>query len=106
MILLYTTLEAFANLFSSAGLWLVVWVVILFGFSVFIFRITRTPKKPRPWMLRKDECPFCGSDLFGTTREYQRLYLLETVSPETKYLCISCDKEKVSGLLSILGEGR
>lgn len=106
MLLLYNTLEALANLFSSAGLWLVAWVIILFGFSTFIFRMTRTPKKPRPWVVRKGECPFCGSELFGTTREYQRLYLLETVSPETKYLCISCDKEKISGLLGILGEGR
>jgi hypothetical protein len=106
MLLLYTTLEALADLFSSTGLWLVAWVVILFGFSAFIFRMTRTPKKPRPWVVRKGECPFCGSELFGTTREYQRLYLLETVSPETKYLCISCDKAKISGLLGILGEGR
>jgi hypothetical protein len=106
MILLYKTLEALANIFSYTGLWLVVWVAVLVGFSIFILRLTRTPKKPRPWVVRKGECPFCGNELFGTTREHQRLYLLETVSPESKYLCMSCDKEKVSGLLSILGEGR
>lgn len=106
MILFYKTLEALTTLLSYAGLWLVVWVAILIGFSTFIFRMARTPKKPHPWVVRKGECPFCGSELFGTTREYQRLHLLETVSPDTKYLCISCDKEKVSGLLSILGEGR
>jgi hypothetical protein len=106
MILLYKTIEALASIFSDAGLWLVVWVVILVGLSAFLLRMARTPKKPRPWVVRKGECPFCRSELFGTTREYQRLYLLETVSPETKYLCMGCDKEKVSGLLSILGEGR
>lgn len=106
MILLYKALEAFANLFSHTGLWLVVWVAVLVGFSAFLLRLTRTTKKPRPWMVRKGECPFCENELFGTTREYQRLYLLETVSPESQYLCMSCDKEKVSGLLSILGEGR
>jgi hypothetical protein len=106
MILLYKTLEALANLFSHAGLWLVVWVAALVGFSVFILRMARAPKRSRPWVVRRGECPFCGNELFGTTREYQRLYLLETVSPESKYLCTGCDREKVSGLLSILGEGR
>jgi hypothetical protein len=106
MNLLYKTIEALANIFSHTGLWLVVWVAILVGFSIFILRLARTPKQPRPWVVRKGECPFCSNELFGTTREYQRLYLLETVSPESKYLCMSCDKEKVSGLLSILGEGR
>jgi hypothetical protein len=106
MIFLYKTLEALANIFSNAGLWLVVWIAILVGFAAFIVRMARAPKQPRPWVVRKGECPFCGSELFGTTREYQRLYLLETVAPESQYLCISCDKEKVSGLLSILGEGR
>ncbi len=106
MILFSKTLEALAALFSYAGLWLVLWVAVLVGFSVFIFRMSRTPKKPRPWVVRKGECPFCGSELFGMTREYQRLYLLETLAPESKYLCMSCDRNKVSGLLSKLGEGR
>jgi hypothetical protein len=106
MILVYKTFEALAALFSHAGLWLVVWIAVLVGFSVFIFRISHVSKKPRPWVVRKGECPFCGNELFGTTREYQRLHLLETLAPESKYLCISCDKEKVSGLLSRLGEGR
>jgi hypothetical protein len=105
MILLYKTLEALAALLSYTGLWLVIWVAVLVGFSAFIFRISRTPKKPRPWVVRKGECPFCGSELFGTTREYQRLHVLETLTPESKYLCISCDQEKVSGLRSRLSEG-
>ena len=103
MELLYETLEALASFFSNAGLWLMLWVVVLIGFSVFFLRMSRTPKKPRPWVVRKGFCPFCDSDLFGTTREYQRLHLLETLSPESKYLCINCDREKVSGLLSKLG---
>jgi len=106
MILLYKTLEALANIFSYTGLWLVVWVAGLVGFSVFIFRTSRAAKKPRPWVVRKGECPFCGNELFGRTREYQRLHLLETLAPESKYLCTGCDKEKVSGLLSSLGEER
>ncbi len=106
MILLYKTLNALAALFSHAELWLVLWVVALVGFSVFIIRISRTPKKSRPWVVRKGECPFCGSGLFGTTREYQRLPLLETLAPESKYLCTRCDQEKVAGLLSTLEEER
>ncbi len=106
MIFLYTVLESLAALFSSTGLWLVVWVAVLVGFSVFIFRISRTLQKPRPWIVRKGECPFCGSELFGTTRVYRRLHLVETLPPESKYLCLSCDKEKVSGLLSKLSEER
>ena len=106
MILLYKTLEALANIFSYTGLWLVIWVTVFVGFSTFIFRTSRAAKKPRPWVVRKGECPFCGNELFGTTREYQRLHLLETISPESKYLCTGCDREKVSELLSILGEGR
>ncbi|MGQ4810582.1 hypothetical protein NKDENANG_04061 [Candidatus Entotheonellaceae bacterium PAL068K] len=106
MTLLYKVIESFAVLFSSTGLWLVVWVAVLVGFSAFIFRISRTPKKPQPWTVRKGECPFCGSELFGTTREYRRLHLVETLPPESKYLCLGCDKEKVSGLLSKLSEER
>jgi len=101
MILLYKTLETLANMFGNAGLWLLVWILVLIGFALFIFsRMASTPKKPRPWVVRKGECPFCGSELFGTTRDYQRLYLLETLSPESKYLCINCDREKVADLLS------
>jgi hypothetical protein len=106
MILLYKTLEALAALFSHTGFWLVVWVAVFIGFAMFIFRISRTPSKPRPWTVRKGECPFCGHELFGTTREYQRLHLLETLPPESKYLCTGCDQAKVSGLLSMLGEER
>ena len=106
MIVLYKSLEGLVALFVNVGLWLAVWVAVLVGFSVFIFRMSRTPKKPRPWVVRKGECPFCGSELFGTTREYQRLHLLETLAPENKYLCIRCDLEKVAGLLSRLGEER
>ena len=102
MILLYQTLEALANIFSHAGLWLMLWIAILVGFSVFIFRMSRTPKRSHAWVVRKGICPFCENELFGTTREYQRLYILETLSPESKYLCTSCDREKVSGLLSKL----
>jgi len=100
MIFLYKTLETCANLFSNGGLWLLVWILILIGFSLFILRMASTPKQPRPWMVRKGECPFCGSELFGMTRDYQRLHLLETLSPESKYLCTNCDREKVADLLS------
>ena len=103
MILLYETLDALANLFSHTGFWLVMWVIILIGFSIFFLRLSRPQKQPRPWVVKKGVCPFCESDLFGTTREYQRLHLLETLSPESKYLCINCDRDKVSGLLSKLG---
>lgn len=103
MNLLYGTLDAFASLFSNIGLWLVLWVVVLMGFSFFLWRINRTPKPSHQWVVRKGACPFCNHELFGTTREYQRLNLLETLAPESKYLCTSCDREKVSGLLSKLG---
>ena len=100
MILLYKTFETVANTFSNGGLWPLVWILVLIGFALFILRLASTPKKPRPWVVRKGECPFCGSELFGTTRDYQRLHLLETLSPESKYLCTSCDREKVADLLS------
>ena len=103
MVLLSKTLEAFASFFSNTGLWLVLWVIALVGFSAFLWRINRSPKEPKSWVVRKGACPFCNSELFGTTREYQRLHLLETLSPESKYLCTTCDQEKVSGLLSRLG---
>jgi len=103
MTLMYGTLEALANLFSRAGLWIALWVIALIGFSVFIYRMSHTVKSPKPWSVRKGFCPFCNHELFGTTREYQRLNLLETLSPESKYLCTSCDMDKVSGLLSKLG---
>lgn len=100
MLFLYTTLETLTNL-SNAGLWLLVCILVLLGFLLFrIWRMVSTPKKPRPWVVRKGECPFCGSELFGTTRDYQRLHLLETLSPESKYLCTNCDREKVANLLS------
>ena len=97
------TLETVANMLSNAGLWLL--VLVLIGCSLFVLRIASTPKKPRPWMVRKGECPFCGSELFGTTRDYQRLHLLEALSPESKYLCTTCDREKVADLLSKYGLG-
>ena len=100
MILLYKTLETLANISSNAGVWLLVWLLVLIGFSIFILRMASTPKKPRPWVVRKGECPFCGHELFGTTRDYQRLHLLETLSPESKYLCTNCDRDKVADLLS------
>jgi hypothetical protein len=100
--LLYATLDALAKLFSHTGLWFVLWVAVLVGFSIFILRINRVGKKSRPWVVRKGACPFCNHELFGTTREYQRLNLLETLAPESKYLCTRCDQEKVSGLLSKL----
>ena len=103
MTLMYGTLEALANFFSRAGLWIALWVIALVGFSLFIHRMIRTVKPAKPWSVRKGVCPFCNHELFGTTREYQRLNLLETLSPESKYLCTSCDVEKVSGLLSKLG---
>lgn len=82
------------------------WVVVLVGVAVLLLRIAYASKQPRPWTARKGECPFCGNKLLGATREYQRLLLLETLRPEHQYLCISCDREKVTGLLSTLGEGR
>jgi hypothetical protein len=104
MILLQKTLETLAALFSHTGLWLAVWVAVLVGFSLFLFRISRHAHRPRPWVVRKGECPFCGNELFGTTREYQRSSLLATLAPESKYLCMDCDQEKVAGLLSRLEE--
>jgi hypothetical protein len=100
MIFLQKTFETLANILSNAGLWLAVCIALLLGLSAFILRLTNAPKKPRPWVVRRGECPFCGSELFGITREYQRLYLLETLSPESKYLCTGCDRDKVSDLLS------
>jgi len=100
MIFLYTTLESLANMVSEAGLWLLVWITVLIGSFLFLLRMASTPKKPRPWVVRKGECPFCRSELFGTTRDYQRLHVLETLSPESKYLCTNCDREKVADLLS------
>ncbi len=100
MIFLYTTLETLVSLGSNTGLWLLVCILVLCGLFLLIWRLASTPKKPRPWVVRKGECPFCGSELFGTTRDYQRLHLLETLSPESKYLCKNCDREKVADLLS------
>jgi hypothetical protein len=97
--MIYKTLETVANMFSNAGLWLLVWILVLIGCSLFVLRMASTPKKPRPWVVRKGECPFCGNELFGTTRDYQRLHLLEALSPESKYLCTNCDREKVADLL-------
>jgi hypothetical protein len=98
--MLSKTLETVANMFSNAGLWLLVWILVLIACSLFVLRMASTPKKPRPWVVRKGECPFCGNELFGTTRDYQRLHLLEALSPESKYLCTNCDREKVADLLS------
>lgn len=100
MILLHKAIESLSNMFTNAGLWLLVWIAALVGFSLFVLRIATTSKKPRPWVVRKGECPFCGNELFGTTRDYQRLHMLETLSPDSKYLCTQCDREKVSDLLS------
>lgn len=100
MIFLYQMLETLTSLGSSTGLWLLVWIAISIALALLLVRLAITPKKPRPWVVRKGECPFCGNDLFGTTRDYQRLHLLETLSPDSKYLCINCDREKVSDLLS------
>lgn len=101
MALLSKTLEALANILSHTGLLFVLWVLILLGISLFLLlRVMALPKKPRPWVVRKGECPFCGSVLFGATRDYQRLHLLETLSPESKYLCTTCDRGKVADLLS------
>jgi len=99
MLFLYTTLETLASL-GPAGLWLLVCILVILVVVLVIVRLASTPKQPRPWIVRKGECPFCGSELFGTTRDYQRLHVLETLSPESKYLCTSCDREKVADLLS------
>jgi len=95
---MHKTLETVVHMFDNAGLWLL--VLLLIGFSLFLLRMASTPKKPRPWVVRKGECPFCGSELFGTTRDYQRLHLLEALSPDSKYLCTNCDREKVADVLS------
>ena len=100
MILIHKMLETLASIFNHTGLWIVVWIAALLGFSVFILRLTTPSHKPRPWVVRKGECPFCGQRLFVTTREYQRLYLLEELSPDSKYLSMSCDRTTVSDLLS------
>jgi hypothetical protein len=100
MILIHKMFETLANIFNHAGLWLLVLIVALICLFVFILRLTNSPHRPRPWIVRKGECPFCGHELFGITREYQRLHLLEVLSPDSKYLCTSCDRDKVSDLLS------
>ncbi len=96
--MIHKTLETVTHMFGNAGLWLL--VLFLIGFSLFVLRMASTPKKPRPWVVRKGECPFCSSELFGTTRDYQRLHLLEALSPDSKYLCTNCDRDKVADLLS------
>jgi hypothetical protein len=106
MTLLYQIFEALTSLFSQVDLWLVVCLTILLGGFAYIVRLTRPLKTSHPWMVRRGECPFCGSVLFGTTRAYQRLDLLDTVLPETQYLCTDCDQQKVSELLSLLEDGR
>lgn len=93
-------LETVASLFSDVGLWLSVWVAALIGFSAFILRSSNTPQKPRLWVVRRGECPFCGYALFGTTPEYRRLYIPEHLTPKSQYLCVSCDREKVVDFLS------
>ncbi|MGE3539095.1 MAG: hypothetical protein AB7N91_16910 [Candidatus Tectimicrobiota bacterium] len=100
MLFLQKILENLGSMLSNAGLWLLVWIAALVGFSLVILRMLGTPKQPRPWVVRKGECPFCGNELFGTTRDYQRLHLLETLSPDSKYLCTHCDRDKISDLLS------
>jgi hypothetical protein len=100
MIMLQKIFEAVANFFSHGGLWILLWILVLLSLCFFLSRMKSIPKKSRPWIVRKGECPFCGSELFGTTRDYQRLHLLETLSPESKYLCTNCDRDKVADLLS------
>jgi len=106
MIFLDKTLNMLAALFSYTGLWIMIWVAVLVAVSIFIIRISRAAKQPRPWTVRKGECPFCGTALLGTTKAYQRLRLLDTMTPESEYLCLRCDREKVTGILSMLGEER
>ncbi len=106
MILIYSMLNILTALFSHTGLWFMVWVAVLVAFLVFIIRISRASKQPRPWTVRKGECPFCGTGLLGTHASYQRLLLLDAMTPESQYLCLSCDREKVAGLFSALGGER
>jgi hypothetical protein len=106
MTLLHQILEALTSLFTQVDLWLVVCLIILLGGFVYIARLTRPLKMAHPWVVRRGECPFCGSVLFGTTRAYQRLDLLDTILPESQYLCTDCDQQKVSELLSLLEDGR
>jgi hypothetical protein len=106
MMLLSQTLEVITSFFSHAGSWLAVWVAILIGVSAYIIRMASAPKTSRRWVVRKGECPFCGYVLFGITHDYQRLYSLGTVAPESQYLCTSCDKKKIVGMLSLLEDGR
>ena len=96
--MIHQTLETVVRMFGNAGIWLL--VLFLIGFSLFVLRMASAPKKPRPWVVRKGECPFCSSELFGTTRDYQRLHLLEALSPDSKYLCTSCDRDTIADLLS------
>src|SRR5207245_10567701 len=93
-------LETVADMVGNPWIGLRVWMLVLMGSCLFVLRMARTPNKPRSCVVRKGECPVCGSELFGTTRDYQRLHLLETLSPESKYLCTNCDREKVADLLS------
>ena len=93
-------LETVVSLFSDVGLWLLVWVAALIGFSAFVLWSSNTPQRPRLWIVRRGECPFCSHALFGATQEYRRLSILEHLAPKSKYLCVSCDREKVVDLLS------
>jgi hypothetical protein len=102
----YEILETLINAVSQMELWLVVGVAVLIGGFAYIRHRAQTSKQSRLWVVRKGECPFCGNVLFGTTSAYQRLDLLDTVVPEDQYLCIDCDQEKVSELLSLLEDGR
>jgi hypothetical protein len=106
MTLLHQIFEALTILFSQADLWLVACIVLLLGGFAYIIRVNRPLTTSHPWVVRRGECPFCGNALFGTTHAYQRLDLLETILPESQYLCIDCDQQKVSALLSLLEDGR
>jgi hypothetical protein len=106
MTLLYQLYEALTVLCSQVDLWLVGCIALLLGGFAYIFHISRPPQTSSRWVVRRGECPFCGNVLFGTTHAYQRLDLLDAALPETQYLCIDCDREKVSELLSLLEDGR
>jgi hypothetical protein len=98
--------QTLTALFSQTGFWPVVLVAALAGFLVCLFRLAHTFKASPSWGVRKGECPFCGHVLFGTRHDYQRMSLLDTMPPESQYLCTDCDKERVAGLLSLMKDGQ
>lgn len=97
---LSTAFGTLATLLRHPGSWFLVWSMVLLWLGLLLCYLASTRRTPRHWVVRKGECPGCGSALFGTTQSYESLHRLETLSPDNLYLCTSCDRAKVTALLS------